>query len=229
MQVTILPKPINWQGWWLPSKDVKITVQDDFLDNITPGDSLRRVVKITALGTTMEQLPKIPPLEAENLKVYLSPEKRELVQTPQGDIQGILETSIVFVPVKEGNIVIPGLKIPWFNTETQNIEMVEIPGTNIQVQPSKEGVILEDQEQNLPEVKLPTRKKIIPPQKEENTLAQRLPAQKRFSWFWAYTTGTFLSVVFLIALLIQKQKRSTVSKGKIGNKSSKKLPDLYPF
>ncbi len=235
--LTVLPKPAGWTGWWLPSTRVTLQVSDNLPDSLTAGDSIERVFKLTALGVSAEQLPVIQQPASDNLKVYPSPEKRETTQTPNGELQGLEEISVVIVPTQSGTITIPEVKIPWFNTQTRKMETAVIPAKTISVQPAPAETVAT--------VKIPEQALTAAPQPPEPT--SPLGPQEHFSELKTTTPGLYwimallgIGIIggFMLGLLYMSGKgrsRPLTPAPRIPpakkHKSQKKkpVPDLYPF
>ena len=233
IQLSVEDKPKNWTGWWLPATDVKISTKDSFPDKIAVGDSLTRVIELTAIGVSGEQLPVISQPAGKSFKVYPSPEKRETVQTENGDIQGISQTSIMLVPSKPGTIIIPEIRVKWFNTNTQNTEEAVLEEKTITVEGTEETVTEEEET----DIKQPPESKIKKnrtPNKPKVTQAATDDTSK-IGIYWAIA-GAILTLCLGIGLgfiLFRRHKNHSyliVDKTEQQKKKKKKpLPDLYPF
>ena len=228
VQITVLNKPDGWKGWWLPSTQVSLTVQDDFPESIKTGDSLTRTIRLTALGLEAGQLPMIKQPETTGLKVYPSPEKRSTIQTPVGDIQAIEEISLVLVPTNGGELTIPEIRIPWFNTKTGKIEEAFLPAKTISV----EGEALP---QPTPKVQPVPQKAVVPQEAPVKPVKQAEPVAKESPYAVAgwIALGVLSGLVLGFFIFYRKKKHRSyklVDKADLKNKKKKKpVPDLYPF
>ena len=137
---------INVQGkpgvatgkWWLPAYKLSISQEwQPSIKDIKVNEAITRNIKITADGLTGAQLPEISVLEGKDIKVY--PGKRQSSNL-SGDngILGVSETSIVLIPTNSGEIVLPEIRIPWWNIKTKRMEEAILPSEKFLVQGSSE-------------------------------------------------------------------------------------------
>ena len=130
--LTITPKPTNWTGWWLASPMVELTYTDKVPDNLTSGATIERIITLTAKGVSAEALPVPVQAGTEDLKVYPADEVRDTFATDD-TIEGRLTVSIVLMPTNGGQITIPAISVPWFNTATGQKEIATIESKTIMV------------------------------------------------------------------------------------------------
>ena len=184
-------------------------------------------VPAAALGMEAGQLPVIKQPEATGLKVYPSPEKRSTVQTPVGDIQAVEEVSLVLVPTSGGELTIPEIRIPWFNTKTGKSEEAFLPAKTISIQ----GEALPQPTATVKPAQQPTKPKPqeIPskPQKQQPAQADT-PPYAIIGW-----TGLGVLGGLLIGFFYRRKKhrsyRLTDETARKNRKKRKPVPDLYPF
>ena len=235
VQVKVLKKPANWKGWWLPSTQVKLSVEDTIPETVKVGDSLTRVIHLTAMGIEAERLPVIVQPGNDKLKIYPSPEQRNTVQSPVGDIQSMEELSLIMIPQASGELTIPAVRIPWFNTKKHKIEVAVLPEKKIIVQPGTQKT--EPVTQSVPEEEdiVPERNK-----KRNKPISQEKPAEETSSKLglpWVLgLTGLGVIAGFGLGFAIFRRKKHhrksylLLTKAEMKPKKKKKpLPDLYPF
>lgn len=137
-EVTIDIKPIP-QGYneaWLPSEFVQINESwSTDLSNFTVGEPITRTITLSAIGVDGSVLPPIDDRLPPSIKAY--PDQPQL-NTVNKDNTLIAQkvTNMALVPSREGNFVLPEIKVPWFNTLTQTTEYAIIPAQAILVQPA---------------------------------------------------------------------------------------------
>ncbi|MDY6407103.1 MAG: BatD family protein [Pseudomonadota bacterium] len=233
IQMTILEKPTDWKGWWLPSTQVSMTSDDTFPEQIKVGDSLTRTIKLTALGVEAEKLPIPKQPIIDGFKIYPSPEQRETIQTPVGDIQGILTLSYVLVPVSAGDTTIPEIRVPWFNTRTRRAEWATLPSKKIQVLAGMGQQVSPKPHSSTPHKsvhKKTSSQKNTPDSKETTESA---PQKSKLPWGWIMTSSG-VALCFGLGLgfiLFRRWHHSYRIRDKVPSPKKKKkpLPDLYPF
>ena len=237
VQISVLEKPQDWSGWWLPSTQVVLTAQDEFPDTISAGDSLTRTIRLTALGIEAKKLPVPKQPDAKGLKVYPSPEQRETIQTPVGDIQGVVSVSYIIVPSKGGEMTLPEVRVPWFNTQTRQIEEAVLPQKTLTIQ-SVEGQI-EPEEVLEPAAPRSDRKKTTPAtQKKKSPDAEKTnlpaPTKNEHNLYWiiicsAVALGLGLGLGFVLFRRRKHHSYRIPDENVKKRKKKKPLPDLYPF
>lgn len=231
VQIKVLEKPAEWKGWWLPSTQVVLTAEDDIPETLSVGDSITRTIRLSAMNTIAETLPSLKQTGAEGVKVYPSPEQRETIQTPVGDIQGVITSSVVFVPTKGGEITLPAIEVPWFNTKTGKMEKAVIESKKIQVQgdvqvPSVDSIGTKKEEMK------PTIQPVLEPQQPRVDEKEKSIS---LYWFVGFVILGVLSggiIGYLVSHKHHKRRKSYHLQDKYHKKNKKKkkaIPDLYPF
>ena len=238
VQITVLEKPAEWSGWWLPSTQVSITAQDNFPDKISVGTSLTRTIKLTALGTEAEKLPVPKQNAGDGFKVYPSPEQRETIQTPVGDIQGVVSVSYILVPSKAGEMVLPEVRVPWFNTKTRQKEEAVLPQMTLTVLPGEGQAVQEDKTVQKTTPKTKKKMTTMANKKPQNSNQEKdkktTPKKKNYNLYWIIgsSLGALMLGLGLGFILFRRKKHHSYripDEAPKTRKKKKPLPDLYPF
>ena len=132
--INVKPIPTNYQYTWLPSELVKIeeSWQGD-TDSIFVGEPITRTITLTALGLLDEQLPEIQPAYHPSFKTYPEqPQNQSIQQNDRLIAQTVVNTAII--AEQAGNFVLPEVRVPWFNVNTEKTEFAIIPARSIEVQ-----------------------------------------------------------------------------------------------
>ena len=133
-QVRVKPVPAGFSGpAWIPAR--ALGLQENWAE--TPprfrvGEPVNRLLTISALGLVDTQLPELNTLEVKNAKVYADPPTTENRAGPNG-ITATQTTSLGIVPTREGPLLLPEIRIPWWNTQTNTEEVAIIPATTYEV------------------------------------------------------------------------------------------------
>lgn len=136
INIDIKPIPEGYTQPWLPSEFVQIDeAWSDDLSNFTVGEPITRTITLSAIGVDDSVLPVIADRLPPSIKAY--PDQPQL-NTINKDNTLIAQkvTNMALVPSREGNFVLPEIKIPWFNTLTQTTEYAILPAQAIFVQPA---------------------------------------------------------------------------------------------
>ncbi len=161
------------------------------------GEPLTRTLSLLAKGTTVGQLPELNTTNTnDQLKAY--PDQPVLQEQKKVDgLTAFREEKVALIPSKAGSYTLPAIEIPWFNTESQKMEMARIPETTL----TAAAVAGTPQAVIAPQV-LP-----VTPQKIETGSVIKSPQQMNI-WLWV---SVFLAVGWLITTIIFFTKR-TVTK-----------------
>lgn len=136
VNIDIKPIPQGYSEPWLPSEFVQINeAWSTDLSNFTVGEPITRTITLSAIGVDDALLPSIDDRLPPSIKAY--PDQPQL-NTVNKDNTLIAQkvVNMALVPSREGNFVLPEIKVPWFNTLTQSTEYAIIPAQAILVQPA---------------------------------------------------------------------------------------------
>lgn len=123
-QVDVKPRPASYpdNATWLPARS--LSIQEEWSRDITsmePGDSVERTITIRADGLDGAA---IPPIEAESIdRLNLYPESPEVERAIIDDkVVGTRSRTWAMVASEPGSVVIPEVRIPWWNTTEEQME-----------------------------------------------------------------------------------------------------------
>jgi len=128
----VQPKPANITGHWLPVQDVNL--QETWPDNamqMTVGEPYTRTITLYAKGATVSGLPE---LYTDNMPAHLKayPDQPMLKENAQeAGMVALREEKIALIPSQAGTYVLPAIEVPWWNTNTQQMEIARIPERSI--------------------------------------------------------------------------------------------------
>lgn len=135
IEINVLPIPAEYpQSPWLPS--TKVSIRESFSDNNqnwTVGEPITRSIILKAQGLSGSQLPAIALPVVDKLRYY--PDQSNHSETVnEAGINGELEQSMAVVPTAAGRLVLPEIRVPWWNTRLQKTEYAVLPSRTIEVQ-----------------------------------------------------------------------------------------------
>lgn len=135
-QIEILPVPTGYQGkWWLPAKNVEIKAKFSNDAEFVEGEAFSREVELTVVGVVDSQLPDINFENSPDVKQY--PQKSMAVgELINGEPVAVKKVTNVYIPQKSGEIILPAIKVEWFNVDKQKIEVSEVKSEKIMVKPN---------------------------------------------------------------------------------------------
>ena len=131
----VKPRPAEFpaDAPWLPAAAVSLSeAWSPEPQKAMEGISLTRNVLLKADGLSGSQLPPLEQTEVSGLRRY--PEQPQTRN--QADERGLLgsrEESVALVPTRSGEIVLPAIEVPWWNTRTDSLEYARLPERRLQV------------------------------------------------------------------------------------------------
>ncbi|WP_018690757.1 BatD family protein [Algicola sagamiensis] len=132
-QIEVKPIPKHYQGAWLPSEIVDLKEEWQPAKGFKQGEPITRTLTLTALGVRGEALPDITINYPNSLQTYPDkPERKSMMH--QGRVVSQLVLSTAIIPGQGGEITIPEVKIPWFNTKRNKVEYATLPERTISVE-----------------------------------------------------------------------------------------------
>ncbi|GAA0853595.1 BatD family protein [Aliiglaciecola litoralis] len=134
--LNVQPIPSTFTQPWLPSEFVQLNEewQPDLAD-IKVGEPITRTLTLSVLGVAEEQLPEMQGIYPPGFKVY--PDQATTASVVRdGRLIAQRVENIAIIPNREGQFVLPPVKVAWFNTLTQTTEYAELPAKSIQVAPA---------------------------------------------------------------------------------------------
>jgi len=134
LTITVLPRPTDYTApTWLPAK--QMTIEETWStapEDLAVGQSATRSITLTGTGLQAAQLPPVLLSPIAGLKYY--PDQPVLEDQEDGfGITGTRKENAALIPTAAGSYTIPELRIPWWNTDKQQIEIALIPARTITV------------------------------------------------------------------------------------------------
>ena len=213
--ITVLPKPSDWTGWWLPSTDVTLNETYQMPKTIHAGESIERTVTLKATDVAAETLP-VPTLPSSTqIKVYTGVETRQ--DLPDGSA---LTVSFTIIPIQSGEITLPSISVPWFDTKNHVIRYAVVPERTIFIEGS-----------DIAPVATTTPKPQVPQPPVQPTPATSSEPQPNWMFWAVLGAGIVFSFAIgvIVTLLCIRRRISAPESSTQKSKKKKPLPDLYPF
>jgi len=134
LTVDVLPQPAGLNtDTWLPVRD--LSVEESWStppDELRVGESATRTITIKGEGAQGAQLPPIRFSPIDGLKYY--PDQPEISEEEiAGGLLGIRKDSAAVVPTRAGTYRIPEIRIPWWDTQAEQLRYAVIPERQITV------------------------------------------------------------------------------------------------
>jgi hypothetical protein len=154
LALQVKPKPADYpaDAAWLPAR--ALTISESWnppLSTVKVGDSLTRSLKLSAEGLSSAQLPPLPASQSTGLRSY--PDQPQLSnQINEQGLQGSREEREALVPNRTGTIELAAIDVPWWNTQTDQLEHLSLPAQQLEVIANPEQPV---QPSNEPQALLP--------------------------------------------------------------------------
>lgn len=128
-----IPRNYPSNASWLPSN--KLIIEEQFstpLNQWQEGEAVTRTITLKAQGVLGSQLPSIQLPVVSGVRYYPDQAKTSDNINNLG-IQGISEQAIAMVVTQKGELILPEVRIPWWNMQTRQIEYAVLPAHTITV------------------------------------------------------------------------------------------------
>jgi hypothetical protein len=173
---------------WLPSKLVRLReTYDQSATQLVEGATLVRTIELQAQGLVAQLLPQIPLPESADLRTY--PEQAEQDnRIQQGELWGRTKLKVTYVFPRPGKVVLPAIRVPWFNVKTQKLAIAELPAKSYDIRSSSP---------------IKKSKSSKPKLQKTSITPQAIPVVRAASWevkpiflLWAGAVATILGLLF---------------------------------
>lgn len=135
IEVKAKPDTYPANAIWLPASELTIKQDwDNDFSNVRIGDALNRTIEIEAVGLDGAALPPLVLADVESVNAY--PDPAEISRSyVDGNIVGKRIQSNSLVMTETGTVRVPGLSLPWFDIDTEEVKYASIDDTAISVGP----------------------------------------------------------------------------------------------
>lgn len=132
IELNVQARPDGMAGsWWLPAKAV--TLQSEWsspINALTVDQPVTRTVRLTATGAGETQLPEIEAPELDNISVYADSPTAATDTSEVGVVSQQTNTWAV-IPQVAGQLVLPEVKVNWFDTTTGEAKVATLPAETL--------------------------------------------------------------------------------------------------
>jgi len=123
-------------GWWLPASQFEISSQwEGDISSLRVGDSVTRSLVLRADGVSSSQLPELRRAQSPAYKLYANKPQLE-DQAGADGLMGLREEKWALVALRAGELELPEIRVPWFNTTTGATEVAVLPAETLSVLPA---------------------------------------------------------------------------------------------
>lgn len=204
---------------WLPANDVQLheTWSSD-PENITVGDSISRILEITATGLNAKQLPELAMQGNEFFKVYQDKANENDNKTDQG-IVSTKKQNITLVATKAGKVELPAIDIQWWDVQSNTFKNTRLAAVTLHI---KDNATTAQSSNNLPPAinNIPTiTPNPLPTQITNNKLTSNNNGSNTNSLLWQIIALVNGILAFIFAGLWLSNKKYPKQKTTMPNES----------
>lgn len=118
---------------WLPARHLELTESGlSANQTVTTGQNLMRTLTLQAEGLPAETLPPFNEVDIPGIRTYPETPERTTDTTGEGLASSLTQTTAM-VPVQSGNLMLPEIRIPWWDTEADEERFAVIPARTLGV------------------------------------------------------------------------------------------------
>ncbi|WP_086481423.1 BatD family protein [Oceanospirillum sanctuarii] len=198
-KINVLPVPDAFpaNAQWLPAKD--LTLSQEWSGNYAQwqeGTPLTRKLTLEAQGLTAAQLPPLVMSPMQGVRQY--PEQPQLNERPENLNQkgagmvGEKTLSIALIPTESGDLNLPEIRVPWWNTETDQLEYATLDALPLTISADPNKV---KEPQPVAPANNPNQQALLVPQGEDN------------SFIWQICTLIFATLSAVLATFLWQSKQ----------------------
>lgn len=136
VSVMVLPPPATALGSvWLPAESLELGEEwQPETGEIHAGDPVTRTLTLRSRGLTGGQLPDLVPAAVDGFKLYPDKEEVETRNLEEG-VEGLRKQKITFIPSRAGTLVLPAVRLYWWDTSADRQMSEELPERVVTVLP----------------------------------------------------------------------------------------------
>jgi len=136
VDLDILPKPASFTGAdWIPARALQMSQNISAGDSLKVGEPVTRTIIVDAVGLEENMITAPPWPEIPDARIY--PDQPQGISRNDGKwVLGHKEFRYAIVPEKEGELVLPELKLEWWDTLNNRAGTAVLPEKRIRVMPS---------------------------------------------------------------------------------------------
>jgi len=139
LTLEISPKPASFTGdFWLPAR--RITLSQQISDNgkLHVGEPITRTVIVDAVGLEENMLEEPVWPEVADVRIY--PDQPQGISRDDGEwVLGHKEFRYAIVPEQPGELILPEIRLDWWDTVAHQQRTAILPGHTVNVLPSELG------------------------------------------------------------------------------------------
>lgn len=184
MAIAVQPAPADFPGHWLIAG--LVTLNEEWSQQpaeFQVGEPITRTITLSGVDLAAHQLPDIDIAYPDGLRLYpQTPQAQGAQRNGRLVAQKLFSSAII--PANDGPMELPEVRVPWWNSQRNQLEYATLPAQNIEVMPSTSRQQPAATESS------------VQPQS-----AAPLPVNMASNWAWTHTSSV-LSFGWLLSLLV---------------------------
>lgn len=136
LSIEVLPRPRQFpDGEWLPARNLTITEEWSAPpEQLRVGESSTRTLRITGEGLQGAQLPPVRFTPVDGVKFY--PDQPHIAESEVATgLLGTRQDSAALVPTRAGELTLPEIRIPWWDTDNETVRYAVLPARTVTIAP----------------------------------------------------------------------------------------------
>ncbi|WP_409439772.1 BatD family protein [Psychromonas sp. GE-S-Ul-11] len=139
LPLTVKAMPAGFKGDWLISEDVRLIENNDLqAEEHFVGEPITRSISLQVASIALDKMPEIDLNYDKALRVY--PDQDDL---KQGTIDGLIYSqrtvTHAIIANKPGKLVLPEIKVAWWNSKTEKQEYATLPAQTLTINPAPQS------------------------------------------------------------------------------------------
>lgn len=137
IEVEISPKPASYTGdVWIPARRLTLSQKVSDNDQLHVGEPVTRTIILDAVGLEENMLEEPVWPETQDTRIY--PDQPQGISRDDGQwVLGHKEFRYAIVPEKAGDLVLPAIKVDWWDTQSNRQRTATLPEFRVNVRPSE--------------------------------------------------------------------------------------------
>lgn len=200
IDVEISPKPASFSGdVWIPARRLTLSQKISDNDKLHVGEPVTRTIIMDAVGLEENMLEEPVWPETQDTRIY--PDQPQGISRDDGQwVLGHKEFRYAIVPEKAGELVLPEVKVDWWDTQSNRQRTAILPESRINVLPSEN---------------VPVAVHAVPASADSQALSESTPGQvmgaAASSTMWKWATAVFASLWLLTLFVYLRRPRQAIA------------------
>ncbi|KRS22235.1 hypothetical protein AAY72_04350 [Alishewanella sp. WH16-1] len=188
VRLEIKPQPDNFPGNWLVAGLVTLTEEwQPEGAELKAGEPVTRIITLSAVDVAANQLPDLSQQYPDGIRAYQEqPQSRGAERSGRMVAQKVYTTALI--ASSNGSLVLPEIRLPWWNSQTNQLDYAVLPERTLQVSGQ-------------------AQQPISPAPVIQTKVQTQTPTANH--WQWNYTSnllaGLWLSSLLLVGYLLQRR------------------------